>query len=48
MTGGDLSVAGMPLKPTPHDGEFEHFTPELPVKSQEVLKKKGYMNLFPI
>jgi len=40
-------VGGIPVDHVPKDGEFESF-PEVPEKTREVLRAKGYKNLFPI
>jgi superfamily II DNA/RNA helicase len=41
------NLGGVSACTTPGDGAFSNY-PEIPSKSVEVMKSKGYMNLFPI
>ena len=41
------NLGGVSACTTPGDGAFSNY-PEIPTKSVEVMKSKGYMNLFPI
>jgi superfamily II DNA/RNA helicase len=41
------NLGGVSACTTPGDGAYSNY-PEIPSKSVEVMKSKGYMNLFPI